>query len=60
MPYDHALYPARRRAQRLSYAIWAVIGSDGSELQPLVEAQSTCDRLRLALRRMRDVAAQLK
>ena len=60
VPYDHAVYPARRRAQRLSFAIWAVIGGDGSELQPLVEAESASDRLRLALRRMRDVAAQLK
>ena len=52
--------PPRRRAQRLSYAIWAVIGGEGAEQQPLLEADSTADRLRIALRRMRDVAAQLR
>ena len=52
--------PPRRRAQRLSYAIWAIIGGEGAEQQPLLEAHSSADRLRIALRRMRDVTAQLR
>ena len=52
--------PPRRRAQRLSYAIWTVIGGEGAEQQPLLEAHSSADRLRIALRRMRDVTAQLQ
>ena len=59
VPVDHEIYPARRRAQRLSYAVWAVIGGNGVELQPLLDESSTAERLRLALRRMRDVMKQL-
>ena len=59
IPIDHDHYPARRRAQRLSYAIWAVIGGQGVDLQPLLDEQSTSDRLRLALLRCRDVMKQL-
>ena len=46
---------ARRRAQRLSYAIWGVVGGQGVDLQALLDCQSTSDRLRLALLRMREV-----
>ena len=59
VPIDHEFYPARRRAQRLSYAIWAVIGGQGVELQPLVEAESANERLRMALRRIRNVMEEL-
>ena len=59
VPHDRT-YPARRRAQRLSYAIWAVVGGAGVDLQPLLEAPSTSERLRLALLRMRAVAEQLR
>ncbi len=54
---DHAHYPARRRAQRLSYAIWAVIGGQGVDTQPLLEEESTSGRLRSALLRMRAMKA---
>ena len=60
VPISLENYPARRRVQRLSYAVWSVIGGQGVDLQPLVEVESTCDRLRLALRRMRDVMTQLE
>lgn len=59
VPCDHTIYPARRRAQRLSYAIWAVIGGQGVEMQPLLDTASTADRLRLALLRMRDVMKKI-
>jgi len=59
-------YPARRRAQRLSYAIWTAVGAEGvlsrrfkwgvAHLQPLLLAPSTSDRLRMALLRMRELA----
>ena len=61
-------FPPRRRAVRLSYAIWTVIGHEGllsrrfkwgvAHLQPLLEAGSTSDRLRLALLRMRELAGR--
>ena len=60
VPVDHEYYPARRRAQKLSYAVWAVIGGEGVELQPLLEVESTGDRLRLALQRVRDVMQQIQ
>jgi hypothetical protein len=55
-------YPARRRAERLSWAIWAVIGDQkvgvnafgGSPYQPILEAESTADRLRAARLKMRE------
>ena len=59
VPADHANYSARRRAQRLSFALWAVIGGQGVELQPLLDTGSTSDRLRMALLRMRDVVEQI-
>ena len=49
----------RRRAQRLSFAIWAVIGGQGVELQPLLDSSSTSERLRMALLRMRDVMREI-
>ena len=59
VPVDHEIYPARRRAQRLSFAVWAVIGGQDVQFQPLLDASSTSDRLRLALLRMRDVMRQI-
>ena len=55
-----ARYPARRRAQRLSYSVWQVIASyvEGLELTPVLEVPSVADRLRLALIRLRDLTAQ--
>ena len=60
-------YPARRRAERLSWAIWAVIGDQkvgvnafgGSPYQPLLEAESTADRLRVARLKMREYKENL-
>ena len=59
VPIDHERFPPRRRAQRLSYAIWGVIGGQGVEYQPLLDESSTSDRLRKALLRMRDVMRQI-
>ena len=42
-------YPAHRRAARLSYAVWAVIGG---QAQPVLDARTTAERLALALRRL--------
>ena len=55
IPVDGEHYPARRRAQRLSFAIWSVIGGENVELQPLLDVRTTSDRLRFALLRCRDV-----
>ena len=67
-----AAYPAWRRATRLSFAAADVLAqiyeapeqepslSAAEVLQELLEAVSTSDRLRLALRRMRDVRQHLR
>ena len=47
-------------AERLSYAVWAVIGGQDVEGQPIVDAGSTQERLRLVLLRLRDLMMQLK
>jgi len=60
VPVDHAHYSARRRAQRLSYAVWGVIGvATDDAVQPLLEVGSTSDRLRRALVRMREIMQQI-
>ena len=52
-------YPLRRRAERLSYAVWAVIGDeDGAPLQRVLEATSTAERLRFAVLRMRTLTGR--
>lgn len=65
-PYDaepyvplHPSYPPRRRAERLSWSIWLVIREEGLELQPLMDAPSISDRLRMALLRLRDLVERL-
>jgi hypothetical protein len=55
-------YPARKRAERFSWAIWAVIGDQkvgvnafgGSPYQPLLEADGTAERLRAARLKLRE------
>ena len=62
VPMD-AAYPVRRRAERLSWLIWAIIGDQkvgvnaygGSPYQPLIEAEGTAERLRLALLKIREI-----
>ena len=57
-----AAYPPRKRAERFSWAIWAVIGDQkvgvnalgGSPYQPLLEADSTAERLRAARLKLRE------
>ena len=56
---DAAVYPQRRRAQRLSYAIWMTISRSDDELQRALEAPSTADRLRMALQRLRQLRQEL-
>ena len=60
VPCTEELYPLRRRAERLSYMVWAVISNDNRELQKAMEAASTGDRLRLAVLRLRELREQLK
>jgi hypothetical protein len=52
-------YPTRRRAERLSFSLWLVIREEGLDLQPLLEATSTSDRLRMGLLRMRELVERL-
>ncbi len=59
VPCDHTLYPARRRAQRLSNSIWLLIGDESADLQPALEARSTSERMRLALERIREMRAAI-
>ena len=62
-----AAYPARKRAERLSWAIWAVIGDQkvgvnafgGSPYQPLLEADGTAERLRAARLKLREYTESL-
>ena len=49
-------YPAHRRAARLSYAIWVIIGG---EAQPGLDALTTAERLGLALERLGALCAGL-
>ena len=61
-----AAYPPRRRAARLSYMVWTVLGgaapraSRKPRLQPLLNETSSAGRLRRALIRLRDLAERLK
>ena len=48
-------YPPRRRAQRLSYSIWAMVREDNRDLQAVIETKGTGDRLRSALLRLREL-----
>jgi len=60
-------YPARKRAERLSWAIWAVIGDQkvgvnafgGSPYQPLLEVDGTAERLRAARLKLREYTESL-
>ena len=59
---DPEYYPARRRIQRLSFVVWSMIKDrDGSgDLQIVLEAASTSDRLRMALLRLRTLREQVQ
>lgn len=71
VPLD-ARYPPRKRAERLSWLIWGVIGGQkigvnaygGSPFQEVIEAAGTKDRLQLALdklkKRLSDIRQLLK
>jgi len=52
-------YPSQRRAQRMSHAVWAVIGGPEVDFQEVLEASSTRERIRLALLRLRGLMEQL-
>ena len=52
--------PPTRRAQRLSFEIWTAIREENHDLQAVLEASSTGDRLRLALLRLRALREQVK
>ena len=55
VPHSPELYPSRRRAQRLSFALWTLIRQENRDLQPILEVQSTSDRLRMAILRLREL-----
>ena len=59
IPYSE-LWPARRRAQRLSFAVWPAIREQNGDLQRVLEAASTSDRLRMAVLRLRALREQIK
>ena len=59
IPHALELYPPRRRVQRLSFAIWAMIREHNRDLQRVLEVGSTRDRLRLALLRLRELRSRL-
>ena len=59
VPYSE-LWLARRRAQRLSFAVWPMIRDQNVDLQSVLEAASTGDRLRLALLRLRELREKTK
>ena len=63
-PYEHvdSRYPRRRRAQRLSFCVWPVLASywPALDLQPALEVESTSDRLRIVLLRLRALMNQLE
>ena len=56
---DWTSYPARRRAQRLSFALWPWMSDAQQELQAALEATSTADRLRMATLKVRKVRKQI-
>lgn len=56
----NALYPARRRAQRLSFVLWATFSQDDDELLAALETTSTSDRLRLGIARLRQLRELLQ
>ena len=60
MPCSTELYSARRRAQRLSFTIWCMIRAENHDLQKVLETQSTSDRLRLAVLRLREMREQAR
>lgn len=61
-------YPALRRAERLSWAVWSIIGGQtvgvnshaGSPLQAVIEEEGTADRLRRVLLRLRELREMLR
>ena len=60
VPCSTELYSARRRAQRLSFTIWCMIRAENHDLQKVLETQSTSDRLRLAVLRLREMREQAR
>jgi len=67
VPID-SLYPVRKRVERLSWTMWAVIGDQkvgvnsfgGSPYQELLEAEGTAERLRLARRKIQTFMERLR
>ena len=59
---DHDVFPSALRAARLSYIIWAALsaGAEDGDMQPVLEAPSTSERLRLALLRMRELLPRVR
>jgi len=60
VPCDSKLYTARRRQQRLSFCVWAVISQDSGQLLRALEAFSTRERLQLASQRLRVLRQELE
>ena len=52
---DSSRYPARRRAQRLSFSVWCIVRAENADLQRPLEAASTSERLRMAVLRIREM-----
>lgn len=58
LPCCHQRYPAHRRAQRLSFAVWPLLSRSQPVLQRALEASSTMARLRMATAHMRELREQ--
>lgn len=66
VPLD-AVYPPRKRAERLSWMVWALLNDQqvgvnsfgGSPHQVRIEAHGTSERLRLARSKMRELRERL-
>ena len=67
VPVDER-YPSRRRAERLSWVVWEMIGDqrigvnslEGTPYQALIEVEGTAERLRLALLKTREIKERLR
>ena len=67
VPMDER-YPASRRAERLSWVVWEMIGDqrigvnsmEATPYQALIEAEGTAERLRLALLKTREIKERLR
>lgn len=59
VPCSLEQYPLRRRAQRLSFALWPYLSTKQAILQRALETTNTADRLRMVILRMKEMRQQV-